>query len=57
MAAIAQTLDGQETFETKKELFDYVISQFIRARELAIIKYCYGMFRDSENQTDNAEAI
>jgi hypothetical protein len=28
MTAIAQTLDGKETFETKKELFDYVFSQF-----------------------------
>jgi hypothetical protein len=27
MDAIAQTLDGTETFETKKELFDYALSE------------------------------
>lgn len=37
MTAIAQTLDGTETFETKKELFDYVFSSLFEQEWFLVI--------------------
>ena len=37
MTAIAQTLDGAVTFETKKELFDYVFSQLFEQEWFLVI--------------------
>lgn len=43
MVAIAQTLDGIETFDTKAELFDYVFSQFFE-QEWIISRRSEGSF-------------
>lgn len=49
MTAIAQLLDGTETFETKEELFDYVFSQLFMPKRIISIEPF--IFEYLENQT------